>query len=297
MDLKQYKTVEEIARDIKSIRIQGATNVALATLEGMRIEFEQAGKIKNVLRIGTLLANTRTNEPMARNSVKYIKFATNKGVLIDDAIADYERLIKDAKSDIRKMGASILNKYKVILTHCHSSTSTGIIIDAFKNNPDLKVVSTETRPKYQGRITSEELFEAGVDVTMIVDSASASFIVDDRYLPVEAIIIGADELLKNGSVINKVGSYQMALASEDGKDEFYVATSLLKLDPDRDIVFPEIEIRDAEEVWGEAPRGMKIINPSFEVVPGKLITGLITELGLIKPGEVLSSAKKLYSWL
>ncbi len=289
--------IKELESDISSIKIQGATNVAMSTVRGMKIAFNGGGSIEEVLRVGERLANTRLNEPMARNAVKYIKHMLKAGADIDTLIDEYGELIKKSKIKIREVGAENLHKYNVILTHCHSSTSTAILVELSKNNKDLKIVSTETRPKYQGRLTSKELVEAGIDVTMVVDSVASSFIVDDRYLPVEAIIIGTDELLRNGIVINKVGSYQMALAAKNGNDDFYVATSLLKLDPERDESLPEVEMREASEVWEEAPENLKIINPAFEWIPPDLITGYITEAGLLRSKELLSKAKEIYPWI
>ena len=89
----------------------------------------------------------------------------------------------------------------------------------------------------------------------------------------------------------------MALSAKVGKDDFYVATSLLKMDPTRDVQFPEIEMRPARELWKEAPEGLKIINPSFEVVKPEFVTGYITEAGVLKADELLDKAKELYPWL
>jgi ribose 1,5-bisphosphate isomerase len=297
MHKNSRERIEKIKKDVQDIHIQGATNVAFATLEGMKIASDDDANTEEIIQTGKLLSNVRPNEPMARNAVKYIKEVLKRGDSIENAINEYGEMIRRAKLKIINTGVEVLSKYKVILTHCHSSTATAILIESSKKNPDIQVVSTETRPRYQGRITSKELYEAGVDVTLIADSASASFIVDDRYLPVEAVIIGCDELLKNGSVINKVGSYQMALAANHGNDEFYVATSLMKLDPERDTADPEIEMRKVSEIWDRAPKGLEIINPSFEVVPSNLVTGYITEAGLLKPKELSIRAEEKYPWL
>jgi len=297
MNKQINQKIKQIVDDIKSISIQGATNVALATVEGMKLVRDSGENIQTVINIGEKLANARPNEPMAKNSVKYIKYYLKKGMDISQIIDNYKKLIQKSKLQIKSIGGKILARYKVILTHCHSSTSTAILIEASKLNPNLKVVATETRPRYQGRITSKELFEAGVDVTLITDSASAAFIIDNKYLPVEAVIIGTDELLSDGTILNKVGSYQLAQAAFLGNDDFYVTTSLLKLDIERDSTSIKIEMRDAEEVWLEAPNGLKIINPSFDAIPPKLITGYITEAGLLKPKEVEVMAKKIYPWI
>lgn len=309
------KQIYRLEEDIKTVTIQGATNVALATLEGIRLVAKNiSGDRKILLRavkeIGEKLSNARVNEPLARNAVKYIftKLNQSKSTMPKDAqievlglCTEYESMIAEGKKHIVAFGAEVLNKEDVVLTHCHSSTTTKILINVAKlkeiEQKEFKVVSTETRPLYQGRKTAKELFGAGVDITQIVDSACASFIVDDRYLPVGAIIVGCDELLKDGSFINKVGTYSIALSAEKGKDKFYVATHLLKMDPKRDVIIPDIEQRAANEIWDHAPKGLKIINPAFEHTPSELVTGYITEAGLLTKDELLPKAEEAYPWL
>lgn len=297
--------IEKLYTDIESVKIQGATNVALATLHGMSIVAEAGGPdvLEQIESVGFKLSTARENEPLARNAVKYVlgklKDSQSDDILTQakDGILEFEQLIKSSKEDIKHHAAEVLKEFNVILTHCHSTTATGGIIEASKLNKDLKVVSTETRPLFQGRKTSRELLEAGVDVTQIVDSASASFIVDDRYLPVEAVVIGSDEVLPDGRVINKVGSYQMALAAKEGNDKLFVLASLLKIDVNKNDGEPLIEMRSAEEVWAEAPVGLKIINPSFELIPSELVSGYITEAGLLSASELMSKVKEVYPWI
>lgn len=316
MNQKVSLKIKKIEDDIKSIKVQGATNVALATIKGVKLFVEHyngdtANFFKEVKKIGEMLSLARENEPLARNFLKFIHkvfknidkpFDVEKfKVEIIEGCNQYEAMIADSKVEIIKFGTEVLASQNVILTHCHSSTAVTVLKNVAKlrsiEGADFKVVSTETRPLYQGRKTSKKLFEAGVDVTLITDSACASFIVDDEYLPVGAIIVGCDELLIDGSFINKVGSYSIALAAQKGKDEFYVATSLLKLETKRDSKSTKIEQRDICEVWKDAPEGLKIINPAFELVSAKYVTGYITEAGVIKADSLLSKTKELYPWL
>jgi len=302
--------ISEIKENIKSIKIQGATNVALATLEGIKLVVNEGNYktsselLEEVERVGIELSTARENEPLARNGVKFLlgKLKDYESVEeakkhIVDVCDEYVSLIKKAKEKIFESGVKELKGKKVVLTHCHSSTTTKILIELSKKNPKLVVVSTETRPLYQGRLTAKELSAAGVKTYQIVDSAAPSFIEDDRYLPVECVIVGNDELLSNGNFVNKVGTYSMALSALVGKDEFYVATSLLKLDLSKNPKFPEIEMRPGSEVWNEAPEGLQIINPSFDMVDSKYVTGYITEAGVISVKEIKEKALKLYPWL
>jgi len=303
--------INHIERDIKSIEIQGATNVALATLEGLRLvarnfEGKSLDLRKEVARVGKRLSEARENEPLARNALKFVLQSLEGEDLklkerVLGACDGYESMIADGKVGMIQFGTEVLHKEDVILTHCHSSSAVTILKNVAKykaiKGKSVKIIATETRPRFQGRKTAKELLRAGIDVTQIVDSACASFIVDDRYLPVGAVIVGCDELLRDGSFINKVGTYSIALAAKKGADEFYVATTLLKLDPQRDPDLAEIELRDASEVWEDAPKGLKIINPAFEQVSSAYVTGYITEAGVLKKRELLKEAKKIYPWI
>ncbi len=295
------KSILKIKKDIESITIQGATNVALATLKGMKIASKDKS-FEETIKAGKILADARDNEPLARNAVKFV--VCNSRREVDNVIKkceQFEEVISKAKKKMVVYGTEAIKDEEVVLTHCHSSTALAIIKNAVEYKKDkgggLRIIATETRPRYQGRKTAKELFEEGVDVTLITDSASASFIIEDEYEPVGAIIVGCDELLRDGSFINKVGTYAMARAAEDGADEFYVATTLLKFDPDRKITPSMIEMRKAEEVWEDAPDGLEIINPAFDRVGGKFVTGYITEAGVIKAEQIVEKAKKVYPWM
>jgi ribose 1,5-bisphosphate isomerase len=307
------KKIKKIESDIKSIKIQGATNVALATVLGIKVvadNFKDDSKrlISEIRKVGDRLSLARENEPLARNAVRYILSSAKKisdevsmFQIVTNACDAYESMIADAKVEITKNGTEALIKESVVLTHCHSSTSVTTLKNVAKfkeiEGKIFKVIATETRPLYQGRKTAKKLMEAGVDVTQIVDSACASFIVGDEYHPVGAVIVGCDELLKDGSFINKVGTFSIAISAKQGADEFYVATTLLKLDPSRKPKLAKIEQRDAREVWDGAPKGLKIINPAFERVEAKYVTGYITEAGVLKGSELIENAKRVYPWL
>ena len=301
------KKIKELEKDIKEVKIQGATNVALATLDGMRLCAKELSEndLKSLKEVGDRLSLARDNEPLARNAVRFVmnKVKKDKDIsLAQKACDSYEGLIKQAKINIITYGTEALLEDRIILTHCHSSTATAILKNISDYNKaqgkdGFKVVSTETRPLYQGRKTAKKLISYGVDVSMIVDVAAAGFILDKAHMPVSALVVGCDELLKSGAFINKVGTFQMALAAKQDKDKFFVATTLLKLGVDRKHENPIIEQRDAKEIWDEAPEGLRVYNPAFEKVEADYVTGYITEAGVLKQNELYPKAKELYPWL
>lgn len=304
--------LETVAEKIRSLEIQGATDTAIAVFKALG-EFEERletgsldiSEAKVLLsQAGQYLANVRPTEPMARNGVRYILKEVKQSVSIDElgsmlhACVDYlVTEIENAKPEIAKAGQALLDSASIVLSHCHSSTVVETIIGLYKRNPTLRVITTETRPRYQGRITAKKLLEAGIDVTMIVDSAAASFIVDDSFMPVDAVLIGCDEFTSQGDAINKIGSLGLALAARQANKPIYVATPLLKAGTETLLSKPHIEKRPAVEVWREAPKELTIINPAFELVDHDLITAYITEAGVIPPSEVFQTSKQTYSWL
>lgn len=305
--------INTIEKDIKSITIQGATNVALATLEGIKLfvlnfKGNDCNRLlEGVKNIAERLSEARENEPLARNVSRYLSAHLEaKGLEetkkeITDLCNSYESIIDEAKRNIIKFGTEALQDHSVILNHCHSSSSMAVLKNVSKyrdiHKKGFKVIVTETRPLYQGRKSAKELSKFGIETTLVVDSAAASFIVSDTYEPVSAVIVGCDELLLDGSFINKVGTFSLAIAAEEGADKFYVATTLLKLAVDKRKKDVKIEQRDLTEVWEDAPKDVEIINPAFEQVNSKYVSGYITEVGVLKEKELISSAKEVYPWL
>lgn len=302
--------VEKIIDDIKALKVQGATNVAKACLEGVKLfadtyEGMNFDEFLNELKvIAWKLASSRPTEPLARNLIRYVLSNIDgntieevRDVQLEDLIMSAYQMLENAKIEIVKSGVEIMSNVDAILTHCHSSTANNIIVGVHDRVASLKVYATETRPLFQGRTTAKRLIEAGIDTTMLVDSASSMFIISHNQPDVDAIIIGCDEITRDGSAINKIGSLDISLAAKYAGKPLYVATSLLKLDLSAEDFEPVIELRDAHEVWEDAPDGLEIANPAFEKVPHSLITGFITEVGVVVPQEVLIRAKDNYPWM
>ncbi len=207
----------------------------------------------------------------------------------------YISLLKDSKKKVIAYGAHRIRDGSVIMTHCHSSLSTGIILEAFRQGKQIEVFATETRPKWQGRITTTELVQAGVPTTMVVDSAMRWVI--NRY-NVDIIITGADAITSQGTVINKIGTRLLALAAKEMDVPFYTAINLLKYDASTTIgKLSEIEMRDPSEIWADPPQGLRFLNPAFETISRDLIDGIITEKGIFAPELVYLVVKESYPFM
>lgn len=319
------KYCKSIIKDIKSIKIQGATNIAKASISALSIVSAKfihktpSVFIKEIEKIANKFAWARPDEPLNQNLIKFIiaKIKADQTPNIKDKIIKFQdfccqalSLISENEQLITAEGVKLIRKISLrkqknkkdqravnIFTICRSSSVANILIKAHKIKIPIKIYNSETRPRYQGRILSKILIKCGIDVTMMTDSA-APFIIsknDPEQIDIDLVIIGADVLSADGSILNKIGSYSTALAAKNAHIPFYVVSSLLKLKRDvKSYRHIKIEKRDPTELWQKSPKGMKVLNYAFDTVPHNYITGFITEVGIIKPTDVKMKAKKEY---
>ena len=301
------KTVPDIADRIKRLEIQGATNIAISAIKALAQElrdFEGSKEdVDHVLIEATrMLVESRATEPMMRNGLKYIKTQlTSEAPSSRDSFKEVTTQIEErilemymgGRQRIMEIGAERIKDGDNIFTHCHSSAVTRALMLAHEMGKEFKVINTETRPKYQGRITSREMVEAGIDTTMIVDSAARHYMKE-----VDFVIVGCDALTSEGNIINKIGTSQVALAAYEARIPFYVLGTLLKFEP---ITirghYETIEERNTDEIWADPPEGLKIRNPAFDVTRRDYVSGLITEEGIISPHSILEAIHRHYPWI
>jgi len=302
------RIVLEAAERIRSLEVQGATNVALtavrALVEQMKSSetVDRESVLAEVSDAKEILFDTRETEPFMRNAVRYIERKLTESDL--QAVGELQKLAEKASSELfdefqesrrltAQIGSKRIRQGYTVLTHCHSSAVTMVFREAVNQGVDFSVILTETRPRYQGRITASELVEMGVEATMIVDSAVRSFIKES-----DLVLVGADAITSEGNVINKIGSSQVALVADEARIPFYVVTELLKFDPQTvHGDYEAIEERDAGEVWSEAPAKLAIRNPAFDVTRREHIHGIICEEGIISPHSVMDVIRRRYPWL
>lgn len=308
------KQILDIEKEIKDLNIQGATNVAIATVEGMKIFIEESNIAdkelfyKELIRVGDKLAQARLNEPLAENAVKFVSYTFKKHFSDLHSLNDMKQQlnaycdeylfkISDSKRAIIDLGVSSVRNFNNVLTHCHSSTAVAVIKEIAQEKTSFEAVCTETRPRFQGRITAKNLLDASISTTLIADSAAESFAIGRGSVPVEVLFIGCDEITLDGYCINKIGSWGLATAMKLVGKPVYVVSPLLKVNPLITHKEISIEIRESSELWSEAPKALKMFNPAFEIVDSNLITGFMTEFGIIKPEEIKDIVKVKYPWL
>ncbi len=267
--------VKKTVKEIKSLKIQGARNVAREALLALKAHVKKH-KMKNFTKAINLLYSSRPTEPMLRNLLDSLKRFTNEEDVLEAIEQNLEELHLNFEI-IAEYGATLIPEGATVVTHCHSSTVTNIL----KQAQDIKVYCFETRPLYQGRKTAEELATAGVDVTLAVDSAMSSLV-----KKADLVLVGADSINSRGDLINKIGTATLAFVAFQYKVPFYSAAELLKFNAHS--LFGEheaIEQRSAKEVWEKPPKKLKIFNPAFELTHHHYISGYVTERGIISPSH------------
>jgi ribose 1,5-bisphosphate isomerase len=303
-----YEAVQDAADRIRRLEVQGARNVAIAAIKAItngakeskapkKFEFlQELSDAKNVLFA------SRETEPLMRNALRYVIHAIEKSEetsvkelvkLVSQVSDGFLESLKQSKEKIALVGSKRVTDGSKVLTHCHSSTVTNMLRRAKEDGKTFEVICTESRPVFQGRITAREMLEASIETTMIVDSAMRYFMNE-----VDLVVVGADAITSEGNVINKIGTSMVALAAKEARTPFYVACELLKFDPVTILGdYETIEERSAQEVWKDAPSGLNIRNPAFDVTRREFIHGIICEEGVVSPDSVSELISRKYPWI
>lgn len=287
------REIQRIGKDIKEIKIQGASKIELAAVNGIK-ELINKSKLDENDFLGDVVENInhliaqRPNEPKLRNSLSYIWQMANKYSSIKDRntlidyIEHYERNTEKGNELISEYASQIITNGSKILTHCHSNLVENALKRAYDNGVDFEVICTETRPRFQGRITAKALSEYGIKTTQIVDSAVSSYL-----KKIDFFLSGADVVFQDGSIMNKVGTHTISIAAKHFKTPHIVLTSTHCIETDVFVSLNEsVEERDVEEIWSEKdgrPKDLRLRNPSFDIVPNELIDKFITEEGVFSP--------------
>lgn len=303
-----YTSAAETAEGIRSMVVRGAPAIGCAAaygvaLEAQRLRGSPAGEFAAALdRAFDVLATSR---PTAVNLFWALK--RMRAVREDmkdanvEAIAD--RLLAEAHEisaeDIRinramgAYGAALLPDGARVLTHCNAGalataghgTALGVIRSAVEAGKRISVIADETRPFLQGaRLTAWEMVQEGIPVTLITDNMAGFMMARGE---VDAVVVGTDRVAANGDVANKIGTYMVAVLARRHGIPFYVACPMSTIDltvADGSAI--PIEERAADEVTGFrecqwAAAGVSVRNPAFDVTPAELVTGLITEKGVV----------------
>lgn len=284
---------DKIVKDIKALNIQGAENIAKESIKAIRDVLIKKEDLFSLMIAKDTLIRTRPTEPALRNSLNFLFYNLKENNFKLQLKNNIEKALKHfitSDEKIAKIGANKIRDGMKIYTHCHSNTVMAILKEAKKQGKVFEVFNTETRPKFQGRITAKELTAAGIKVTHYVDSAARIAIKQS-----DIVFFGADAITTEGNVINKIGSGMFAEIADKYDVPVYCVTNSWKFDPQSVLGFDEvIELRDKNEVWDE---DINIKNIAFEEIETKHISGIISELGIYNPQSFILEVERFYSWM
>ncbi|EHR78054.1 translation initiation factor IF-2 [Thermococcus litoralis DSM 5473] len=308
------KEVLEIAEKIKTMEIRGAGKIARSAAYALQLQAENSKaktvdelweEIKEAARI---LYHTRPTAVSLPNALRYVTYRTkvayNSGADLEElkfiVINSAKEFIHNSENAVKRIaefGAKRIEDGDIIMTHCHSKAAVGVMKKAWEEGKDIKVIVTETRPRYQGKITAKELAEAGIPVIYVVDGAAR------HYMKMtDKVVMGADSITANGAVINKVGTALVALTAKEHRVWVMIAAETYKFHPETLLgQLVEIEERDPYEVVPKEeldtwPKNIVVKNPAFDVTPPEYIDVIITEKSVIPPYAAIDILKEEFGW-
>lgn len=306
-----------IVRGAPAIGIAGAHGIVLYAMELEKEHLPREEFVKKLLEKADYMASAR---PTAVNLMWAIEKQKN---IIKNSKSDINGIVKELKQNGIKLekediiinkkigdyGAEVVPKGAAILTHCNAGalatagygTALGVVRSAFAKDKTIRVFADETRPRLQGaRITTFELSMDGIPATLITDGMCSYFM---KKGMIDMVVTGADRIAANGDTANKIGTYTVAIAANYHHIPFYIAAPLSTIDTSiktgDEIVIEERSREEVTHINGKiicAPE-VNIINPAFDITPCGLISGIITEKGILRPDykESIKEAVKTVS--
>jgi len=301
------KTCEKMAEAIKSMKIRGAPLLGAAAGFALALTaYNSKAKSKERLirELERSAQTIRGTRPTAVNLFwaldrilnKARAFSGNRKHLAAFVVEEANKIADEdatANRAIGKYGAELIDEGDVILTHCNAGalatveygTALGVVRTAWERGKHIKVIAAETRPLLQGaRLTVYELKKDGIPVTLITDNM-VGYVMSRRM--VNKVVVGADRIVKDG-VINKIGTFTVAVLAKEHGIPFYVAAPSSTFDPAHTSKEIVIEERRPEEVTHIGSKritaeGVNVLNPAFDITPFKYVRGIIGEKGVFPP--------------
>ncbi|HYA70711.1 MAG TPA: S-methyl-5-thioribose-1-phosphate isomerase [Thermoplasmata archaeon] len=291
--IRSLRRVRDVAQAIRTMVVRGAPAIGVTAAYGMVLAHRE--RSYTPARAAELLRETR---PTAHDLVVGIEAVRSAWVAGEDPLTAADRYREKVVEECHRIGvagAPLLAHAHRVLTHCNAGalatvewgTALAPIRVARERGADLFVWVDETRPLLQGaRLTAWELARERIPHAVIVDNAAGAFM---RSGDVDAVIVGADRIARNGDFANKIGTYEKAVVARENGIPFYVAAPWSTFDARRaDGHAIPVEERAEEEVLGLADRRIAppkshARNPAFDVTPARYVTAFVTPAGVVRP--------------
>lgn len=302
-------SLEQTAEDIRTMRVRGALDIAIASAHALSAVAQSDAQdtkelIKKFTTAGKKLKSARPTAVSLPNAVNYILYLAGKNRHLSlhefrgKMSCEIDRFISEQKKaleTISEIGANLIEDGDVLLTHCNSDTVVEIFKKAWDEGKKIEVLCTESRPRYQGHLTAKALSSYGIPTTLIVDSAVHIML---KTMHVDKVFVGADTVCANGDLINKIGTAEVALCAKEINVDFIVAAESIKFSPQSMMgAVVKIEERSASEVLEPGKiRKVKVRNPAFDITDVSYISMIVTEYGVIPPQAVYHILKEKFGW-
>ena len=292
--LVTFTKCSEVAASIKDMTVRGAPAIGVAAAYGMLLATKDGSKLEEAAK---MLKATRPTAHDLFFAVDAMLGAIRSGRDPEESARSYADDIVDKCRKIGEYGEPLIKDGANVMTHCNAGalatvdygTALAPMRVAWNKGKKIFVYVSETRPRLQGmKLTAYELLNEGIPHAIIPDGASGHFM----RKGVDVVIVGADRIASNGDFANKIGTYEKAVLAKELGIPFYTAAPISTFDFSiEDGTQIPIEDRNEDEVTMIdehliAPKGCHALNPSFDITPNKYVTGIITEIGVIKPNEV-----------
>jgi methylthioribose-1-phosphate isomerase len=306
----KLQTSDDMASAIKDMKLRGAPLIGVAAAYGLALAaFHSKAKTREELlseltKTAEVLRKTRPTAVNLFWAIERVMKRANettgtKQTVADAVVAEAQRMADEDVEVNRKMGAfgaQLIEDGDVVLTHCNAGslatvdygTALGVIRGAIEAGKKIKVIACETRPRLQGaKLTCYELMRDKIPVTLISDTM-VGYVMSNGM--VNKVVVGADRIVRD-AVLNKIGTYNVAVLASEHGIPFYVAAPMSTMDQSitsEDAVIEERSPTEVTNIGSEriAPEGIKVLNPAFDITPLAYVDAVITEEGILYP-EVL----------
>jgi len=306
----KIQNCREMASAINGMKLRGAPLIGVATAYGLALTaYHSKAQTKDALmkeleESTRILKGTRPTAvnlfwavdrilKKARETFGDAKTVARKVVIEAQLMADED---VEVNRKIGKNGFELVDDKDVVMTHCNAGslatvdygTALAVVRTAWEQGKKIKVIATETRPKLQGaRLTVYELKRDGIPVTLITDNM-VGYVMSKKM--VNKVVVGADRIVRD-AIINKIGTYTVAVLAHEHKVPFYVAAPTSTFDlthESKDIVIEERNPKEVTHIGPKriAPKGTNVLNPAFDITPLKYVTAIICEKRILPANEI-----------